>query len=79
MQIHCLEYNNNTNNIPSAAQVPSGAGGRNPMLWGMSEDELWAIMNNPMMDMIMSNPEFMQSFIQMNPQLRELMNTNPEM
>lgn len=61
--IHCLEYNNASRNVSSAAQV------LNPNAMTEQEQQMQALMNNPLMDSLMSNPELMQNMMRMNPQV----------
>ncbi|KAH6581902.1 hypothetical protein BASA61_008790 [Batrachochytrium salamandrivorans] len=42
-------------------------------------DEMAAIMNNPMMQAIFENPEFLQTMMQVDPRMRALTEENPEL
>ena len=41
-------------------------------------EQMQAMLNSPMMDSLMNNPEVARSLMMMNPQMRELMERNPE-
>ncbi|EER16701.1 ubiquilin 1,2, putative, partial [Perkinsus marinus ATCC 50983] len=46
---------------------------------GMTPEALAEMMNNPLVESMMSNPQIMRSLIEMNPQMQQLMQQNPEL
>jgi len=67
--IHCLEYRQQAAPSAAAQVIPTGN----------AQDEMMAqMMNNPMVEAMMSSPEMMQMMLQMNPQLQQLCEQNPE-
>eukprot|EP00049_Salpingoeca_infusionum_P018573 m.357835 g.357835 ORF g.357835 m.357835 type:complete len:476 (+) comp17957_c0_seq1:256-1683(+) len=61
----------------SSASVPPMAGF--PGLGQMSPEMMAGMLENPMVQSMMSNPAMMDMALQMNPQLRQLVDNNPEL
>lgn len=62
--------------FPPMGAAPGGLPGMPP---GMGNPEqMAAMLNSPLMDSIMNNPELARSMMMANPQLREIMERNPE-
>ncbi|KAF4667592.1 hypothetical protein FOL47_003476 [Perkinsus chesapeaki] len=69
--------------------APTAAAGQNPYMapsglgmgpmGGMSPEAISEMMNNPVVDSMLSNPQIMRSLIEMNPQMQQLMQQNPEL
>lgn len=61
-------------NVNASAFVPQP--GQEP---ASSNDPMAALMNSPMMDSMMNNPEMLRAMLHANPQMREVMENNPEL
>ena len=59
-------------NLPASAMVPQPGAGPPP-------DPMAAMLNSPMMQGVLENPELLRSIMLANPQLRQVMNDNPEL
>ncbi|CAD7924393.1 unnamed protein product [Amoebophrya sp. A25] len=69
--IHCLEY--------VQQQAPSSASQvLDPNPQSQQEEMMASLMNDPMIESMMSSPEMMQMMIQMNPQLQQMCEQNPD-
>ena len=68
--------------LPAAATVPAVAAAQGPFgggaLGGMDGDSLKMALNNPLVQQIMSNPETLRAIVLSNPEMRRLVEANPE-
>ncbi|KAL0483356.1 ubiquilin [Acrasis kona] len=61
-----------------AAGFGGGLGGLGDPTMGMNPEQMEQMMNNPMVQNMLSNPEVVRQMMMSNPQMREVMQNNPE-
>lgn len=66
--------------LPAASTVPSSQGAQGALggAGGMDGDTMRMVLDNPMVQQIMSNPETLRAIILSNPEMRRLVESNPE-
>lgn len=62
---------------PAPGMMPSGIPGMPPGMM-QNPEQMAAVLNSPIMESIMNNPELARSMMMANPQLREVIERNPE-
>lgn len=72
-QLYVAQHSGATHDMDASAMVPQ------PNQEAPSADPMAAMLNSPMMQGMLDNPEMLRTMLQANPQMREVMDNNPEL